>query len=67
MMRLAGAGASTPQTRTAPSVTPLVSHRSPKCQGCPYGDRQYCVGVCWKSIYDSVLNKKRKNNGEDDR
>lgn len=66
MMRLAGAGAEMPGKKTPPSVTPLVSHRSPRCKGCPYGDRQYCVGVCWKAIYDSVL-KKNKKAGEDDR
>ena len=39
---------------------PLVAHGSPKCQGCPYGDRQPCVGICWKEIYDSMLNKRKK-------
>ncbi len=32
---------------------------NPKCHGCPYGNRQHCVGLCWKDTYDSVLKKSR--------
>ena len=41
-------------------------HESPDCKGCSYGDRQYCVGICWKKVYESVLNRKRitENSGE---
>lgn len=40
------------------SVLDAFKHESPKCQGCPYGDRQYCVGVCWKDIYAGYPRKK---------
>ena len=42
------------------------AHKSPGCKGCSYGDRQYCVGICWKKVYESVLNRKRitENSGE---
>lgn len=33
-------------------------HESPKCQGCPYGDRQYCVGICWKDVYAGYPRKR---------
>lgn len=33
---------------------------NPKCQGCPYGNRQHCVGLCWSDVYNSVLKKTRK-------
>ena len=42
------------------------NHDSLECKGCFYGDRQYCVGICWKKVYSSVLNRKRiaENNRE---
>ena len=53
-----------PATVKIASVKEVFKHKSPKCQGCPYGNRQYCVGICWKDAYDSVLNKKKKNGAE---
>ena len=35
-------------------------HRAKKCRGCPYGYKTYCVGICWKDTYDSVLKKRKK-------
>ncbi len=45
---------------TPPGQAPTVKHvyaneefkkAAPKCQGCPYGDRQHCVGICWADVY----------------
>lgn len=43
-------------------IDPRAEYRkeNPKCKGCPYGDRQHCVGICWKDAYASILSRKRK-------
>ena len=35
-------------------------HTAEKCRGCPYGFKTYCVGLCWKDVYASVINRGRK-------
>ena len=34
-------------------------HTSKKCRGCPYGFKQYCVGLCWKDVYAGYIGKRR--------
>ena len=34
--------------------TDEFKRENPKCKGCPYGSRQYCVGICWRDVYESV-------------
>ena len=35
-----------------------IKHPAEKCRKCPYGKVAYCVGICWKDAYDSVLKKR---------
>lgn len=52
-----------PGLEKQPPVRDAYKHDCPTCKGCPYGDRQYCVGICWKKVYASVLNKCKSNAG----
>lgn len=46
------------KTNLLPVEQPVYRHENPKCKGCPYGNKQYCVGICWKDVYESVLKKR---------
>ena len=35
-------------------------HSAEKCRGCPYGFKTYCVGICWKDAYASVVGRRNK-------
>jgi len=62
MMKMNPNNASAGERNKPVRFEPLDEYKkeNPKCKGCPYGNRQHCVGLCWKDTYDSVLKKRKK-------